>query len=81
MSEIFTDSYLRLLHEKNILLVDQVQRMPVKDRRKLFAIIRKQMPLQHLNFILPGFYGLTLGEFATGHLLHSDNKRKNRVYR
>ena len=75
-NDLLGASMKKLVYEKNRLLVGLVGSMSVKDKRKVFSIIRKAHPLPDLNYILPQFHGITLGEFCTAHVLQTDNKRK-----
>ena len=68
-----------LIQGKNAYLVKLVSEMSVKDKRKVFAILRKARPLTDLNYIFPQFHGITLGEFCTAHVLQTDNKRKTKT--
>jgi len=79
MGDLFGAPMTKLVHEKNLQIVAAVGGMSVKDKRKVFAILRKAYPLKGTNYILPGFHGITLGEFCTAHVLQTDNKRKNKT--
>ena len=64
-----------LIYEKNKLIVAQIADMCVKDKRRLFATLRKKQPLDTINYMFPQFHGITLGEFCVSHVLQSDLKR------
>ena len=70
----------RLLNEKNKIIVETVSNMNVKDKRKIFSILRQVQPneSQMLNYIFPAFGGITLGEFCTSHVLHNDTNRRKK---
>jgi hypothetical protein len=79
MANSFGASVTKLVHEKNLRIVSIVGKMSVKDKRKVFSILRKAQPLEGTNYILPEFYGITLGEFCTAHVLKTDSKRKSKA--
>lgn len=65
-----------LLHTKNQIIMQNIRELSVKDKRRIFAILRKHQPFEGSNYILPQYQCMTLGEFCVGHLLQSDTKRK-----
>lgn len=65
----------KLLHEKNLLIVKSISELSIKDKRKVFTILRK-LPTRNHNIILPKYLGITLGEFCTVQVLLTDSKRK-----
>jgi hypothetical protein len=69
----------RLLVEKNDVVIHTVATMSVKDKRKIFSLLRKSQPVEGLNFIFPKFGAITIGEFCTAHVLQTDNKRKKKT--
>ena len=54
-----------LLFQKHSQTMKRLHDLSVRDKRKLFSIIRKCNKIQHLNLIFGGTYGFTLGEFCT----------------
>jgi len=71
----------RLMVLKNKEIVQSVSNMSVKDKRKIFSVLRKSQPFEGINIIFPEFAGITLGEFCTAHVLQTDNKRKRKISR
>lgn len=75
MTEFFIN---QLLHDKNQQTMQQVKTLLVKDKRRIFAMLRKQDKQMHSsNVIFPHHQCITLGEFCVGHLLQTDTKRKS----
>jgi hypothetical protein len=67
----------KLMNDKNHMTAAALANLPVKDKRKFFAIIRKNQPLDGVNYLFPAS-GLTLGELCTAHVLQIDTKRKQK---
>lgn len=66
----------RLIHEKNLILVKNISELSIKDKRKVFAALRKMGDHTHKNFLFPSCFGVTLAEFCTVQVLVNDSKRK-----
>lgn len=76
MSDTLSDVVLtELLHNKNKIIVDYVRHLTVKQKRKIFAILRKTQADNYLNYIMPAYHGITVGEFCTAHVLQNNTKR------
>ncbi len=69
----------RLIHEKNMLIVNLISGISVKHKRKLFSLLRKEAPT-HANYLFLQFSACTLSEFCLIHVLLSDGKRKFNDY-
>ena len=68
----------RLIHEKNLILVKNISELSIKDKRRVFASLRKIDDGQHFNFLFPACFGVTVAEFCTIQVLMNDSKRKFR---
>jgi hypothetical protein len=72
-----------LINKKNLFLVNSILEMEIKDKRKIFAYIRKNFPsiqssidCKNINYIFPNYSGITLGEFCTSHVILQSVKKK-----
>jgi hypothetical protein len=65
----------QLIHERNLIMVQHISELSIKDKRKVFTILRR-MDKTHKNFIFPQFFGATIGEFCTTQVLLNDCKKK-----
>jgi hypothetical protein len=79
LSIINEDLLNQLIHERNLILVQHISDLSIKDKRKLFSLLRK-VSNKHHNFMFPQFFGATIGEFCTVQVLLNDSKRKFKEY-
>lgn len=66
----------RLIHEKNLIQVKNISELSIKDKRKVFASLRKIEDNHHFNYLFPMCFGVTIAEFCTIQVLLNDSKRK-----
>lgn len=64
-----------LIYEKNVNVVRFIETLSVKDKRKVFAIMRRNN-IEGLNYLFENFQCMTLGEFCTSQVILNDNKRR-----
>jgi hypothetical protein len=71
----------RLIHEKNMILYQEMLLIPLKEKRRLLRLADQMVSeKQTRNCVFPCFFGITLGEFCIAQVLIKDNKRKFTEY-
>jgi hypothetical protein len=68
----------KLMNERNHNIVNDVKNLCVKDKRRMFAILRSMQPLHTINYIFTTHGALTVGEFCTSHVLNFDKHRNSK---
>jgi len=81
MDLCITNSHVlnQLLHERNLIIVQHIADLSIKDKRKVFVMLRK-MDGPNANYMFPKYFGATVGEFCTVQVLINDSKRKFKEY-
>ena len=79
LSIINKELLFQLIHERNLIIVKNISDLTIKDKRKMFSLLR-QIPDNNLNFIFPRYFGATVGEFCTIQVIMSESKRKFKEY-
>ena len=69
----------QLVHERNLLMVQHISDLSIKDKRKVLGLLRT-IPADQYNYLFPTFFGVTIGEFCTIQVLVNDSKRKLKEY-
>mgnify|MGYP007047349681 CR=1 FL=1 len=59
--------------EKNIILKRYIEKLKVKEKRRLFFYLRGERKVDEDTFV--PYYGITFGEFSVYHLLDSSRRR------
>ena len=65
----------RLLHEKNLIMAHHLANLTIKEKRRIFFLLRT-LEESDTSYILPGFFGATIGEFCTIQVLCMDSRKK-----
>ena len=69
---------LKLLHEANLLKVAEIMKMPIKNKRLIFSILRKHDTKTNVSLFLPAS-GVTVTEFCVALVLCNDTRRRQRA--